>query len=129
MRYSVESGEGDLRVVLDASSTDGHGLACFLSGGTRPHVGGVALASPGAKLDGRGLSRCDLWTSTVPGHKDVEAAAAVARRLCLATGEVVSVAAGIHVDDATPADLAELSGNCLDAADRLGSAYAAGDGR
>ena len=129
MRYSVESGTGDLRVVLDACSTDGQGLACFLSGGTRPHVGGVALASPGARIDGKGLSHCDLWTSTVPGHKDVEVAAAVARRLCLATGEVVSVTAGIHVDDATPADIATLSENCLDAADRLVEASATGAGR
>ena len=55
-------------------------LACFLHGGTLPHVGGQALASPDPLLHGARLSRADLWVATVPGHKDAEVAAAVARR-------------------------------------------------
>lgn len=54
--------------------------------------------------------------ATVPGHKDAEAAA-VARRLCIATGEPVSVAAGIHVDDAGPEQIEVLMQNCPEAAD------------
>lgn len=85
--FSVQAGEGRLRVTLEVARTGGQGLACFLHGGTLPHVGGQALASPGPLLHGARLSRADLWVATVPGHKDAEVAAAVARRLCIATGE------------------------------------------
>ena len=113
---SVTAGKAPLAVTLNVISTDGQGLACFLYGGTLPHVGGQALASPGPMLHGEQLSRVDLWTATVPGHKDAEAAAAVARILCLECGEQVSVAAGIHVDDATADDLGILLLNCKEAA-------------
>lgn len=123
---TVAVGDGDMRVTLEAATTDGQGLCCFLYGGTLPHVGGQALACPGVAVRDRQLSRCDLWTATVPGHRDVEVAAAVARRLCLAYDEPVSVTAGIHVDDATPEQVQTLYDNCLRAADEamvaLGSA-------
>ena len=115
--FSVTAGEAPLKVTLEVTATDGQGLACFLHGGTLPHVGGQALASPGPLLHGAQLSRADLWVSTVPGHKDAEAAAAVARHLCIACGEPVSVAAGIHVDDATPEQVKTLYDACLAAAD------------
>lgn len=115
--FSVRAGEGRLRVTLEVARTGGQGLACFLHGGTLPHVGGQALASPGPLLHGARLSRADLWVATVPGHKDAEVAAAVARRLCIATGEAVSVAAGIHIDDATPEQIEVLRRNCLEVAD------------
>lgn len=113
--FAVQVGEGDLRVTLSVTETDGQGLACFLYGGTLPHVGGHALASPGPLLHGAQLSRADLWVSTVPGHKDADAAAAVARELCIATGQPVSVAAGIHVDNATAGEVKALYQECLDA--------------
>ena len=120
--FSVQAGEVPLRVTLDVTTTDGQGLACFLHGGTLPHVGGQALASPGPMLHGAQLSRADLWVTTVPGHKDSEAAATVARRLCIASGQPVSVAAGIHVDDATPEQVKALCESCLAVADAAAQA-------
>ena len=116
-KLCVQVGEEPYQVTLEVTSTDGQGLVCFLYGGTLPHVGGQALANPGPLLHGAQLSHVDLWVSTVPGHKDAEAASAVARRLCLATGQAVSVAAGIHVDNATSDEIKRLYQNCLDAAD------------
>lgn len=111
----VVAGEGRFAVTLEATSTDGQGISCFLYGGTLPHVGGCALAAPGPKLHGRQLSRADLWTMTVPGHKDAEAAKTVARRLAIVTGQPACVSCGIHVDDATPEELERL-GHSIDAA-------------
>lgn len=121
--YSATVGEAAFAVTCELHSTDGHGLACFVYGGALPHVGGHALASPGPMLHGEQLSHCDLWVATVPGHKDAEAARAIARRLCLVTGEAVSVTAGIHVDHATPGQIEELYRNCLAAADAVCEAY------
>nr|WP_165047180.1 hypothetical protein [Adlercreutzia sp. ZJ305] len=52
----------------------------------------------------------------VPGHKDVLAAASVATALALGTGEVASVTAGIHVNDAAPEDIELVMGNVKKAA-------------
>lgn len=67
-------GDGKYTISMSVHITTGNGLAVFISGGERPHLGGVALASPGAEIDGEQLSSCDLWTLTVPGHKDAQLA-------------------------------------------------------
>lgn len=121
--FSASAGEGRFSVTCELRSTDGNGLACFVYGGELPHVGGHALASPGPKLHGEQLSHCDVWTATVPGHKDAEAAAAVARLVCLATGEAVSCAAGIHVDHASPEQIKILLANSTTAAQAAVDAY------
>jgi len=112
----VTVGEGRLAVTCQLTETRGNGLAAFVYGGELPHVGGQALASPGPTLNGEQLSHVDLWVSTVPGHKDAELAAAVARELCLASGQAVSAVAGIHVDGATLDDIRALTTNALSAA-------------
>ena len=57
--------------LLYTSALDtGNGICLCLTGGEAPHVGGVVLAAPRPSLTGQGNS-CDLWTATVPGHKDV----------------------------------------------------------
>lgn len=109
-------GEGRLAVTCELAATDGQGLAAFVYGGELPHVGGQALAAPGPELHGEQLSRVDLWTATVPGHKDAELAAAAARELCLASGQPVSVTCGVHIDDASSNEIAQLGTNALAAA-------------
>lgn len=114
----VMAGEGAFAVTIEATETE-EGVSCFVHGGTLPHVGGMALAAPGPVLHGRQLSRADVWTATVPGHKDAEAARGVARRLAIALQQPASVSCGIHVDDATPDDLAQLGRNVDAAVDAL----------
>lgn len=113
---SIEVGEGSLRIRLEVEQTRGCGLCAFLAGGDEPHVGGVAVAVPRLRSSGGGLT-CDVSQICVPGHKDVLAAASVATALALGTGEVVSVTAGIHVNDATSEDLERVMANVGEAAD------------
>lgn len=114
----VSAGEGRYAVTMEAALTAGEGISCFVYGGDLAHVGGQALSAPGPLLHGRQLSRADVWDATVPGHKDIEAARAIARKLAIALGEPVSVSCGIHVDDATKPELALLQSN-VDAATEL----------
>lgn len=123
----TRAGDGDLEVTLRVTETDGQGLSAFLYGGTLPHVGGSALASPGARVRGEALSSCDLWVQTVPGHKDSEAARGCARRLCLASGQPVCVCAGVHVDNATPEQVRALLDNCNKATDGMVALLVAGE--
>lgn len=110
-------GTGKHIVNISVHVTRGAGLAVFISGGERPHLGGVALASPGVKLHEQMLSGCDLWTVTVPGHKDAELAQKAAKKICIATGEPVSVSLGIHVDNAAAEDIKRICDNVDAAAD------------
>lgn len=116
-------GTGKYAVNITVLGTNGAGLAVFVRGGDRPHMGGVAVASPGIKLHGRVLSSCDLWAVTVPGHKDMELAQKIAKKLCKATGEPISVSVGVHVDDATPNDIKCLCDNADKAVDTFLKEY------
>jgi hypothetical protein len=110
--YTTCAGEGRCAVTLEATVADGgQGIAAFVYGGEVSHVGGSALAAPGPELNGKRLSRADVWTATVPGHKDAQLAASVARKLAIACQASVSVAAGVHVDNATPDDLRLIGAN------------------
>lgn len=113
---SVSVGEGKFKVKLDIHTTKGNGLSGFLSGGELPHLGGTVLATPGILLHGKMLSSCDEWLVTVPGHKDTGIAQFVARKICIATSEPVSISAGVHVDNATQDEIKILWDNCSDAA-------------
>lgn len=104
-------------MTLTVYETNGHGLECFLTGGELPHVGGVVVASPRPKTSGVGLT-CDLWVICVPGHKDSELAQPLAKRLCVATGQTISLTAGLHVEHASQADIQNLCDNCRQAVEQ-----------
>ena len=101
-------GEGRFRLRLRALGTGGNGLVVFLTGGDRPHLGGASLAAP-PSAGSTGLSHCDSWDVTLPGHKDKDLAASLARQICLAVDEPVSVNVGIHVENASGDDIARLA--------------------
>lgn len=122
----VKAGDGDLAVTLRVADTEGQGLSAFLYGGTLPHVGGSALASPGACVRGVALSSCDLWVQTVPGHKDSDVAKSCARKLCLASGQPVCVCAGVNVENATVEQVRALTSNCEAATDKMVALLMAG---
>ena len=106
----IERGKGCTWVRLVAEDT-GNGIAVFLSGGERPHVGGVVLAIPRKSLTGKGNS-ADVYVTPVPGHKDTEAAIPITKRLCISTTGPVSVTAGIHIENAAPQEIAEILQHC-----------------
>jgi hypothetical protein len=108
--YEIAKGTGRHQVTLRLWDTSA-GWVGSLTGGEAPHVGGVVLAVPRASLSGRGRS-CDMWQIPVPGHLDHEAAAFLARRLCVELDEPISLTAGIHVDGATCEDITLIRENC-----------------
>ena len=99
----IVKGQGRTQVRLEALDT-GNGICLCLTGGEAPHVGGVVLAAPRPSLTGQGNS-CDLWTATVPGHKDVYLAQKAAGKLCTELQVNVSATVGIHIDGAQEQEL------------------------
>ena len=80
-------------------------LVVCVSGGNTPHIGSVTLASPRSSLTGTGMSA----TSSVlnlPGHKDEAVGRPLAEALASTLNTTVCCICGIHIDDATPEDIA-----------------------
>jgi hypothetical protein len=74
------------------------GIHVLLTGGSRSHIGAVSIAQPGEAVD----------TKVFPGHKDQFISEPWAEKLSEATGQRVCVVCGIHYDDATKAQIAEI---------------------
>jgi hypothetical protein len=82
----------------------GEDLLISITGGTRPHLGGLSLVdgSPGGSFS---------QVLVLPGHREDEPALAVGRQVAQATGRVVAVAVGIHWDDLTKREIQEIRRN------------------
>ncbi|MEN8165703.1 MAG: hypothetical protein ABFS37_16360, partial [Acidobacteriota bacterium] len=72
----------------------GDDIVIVVGGGSRPHVGSVALAQP----CGPGRSGVSCSVLTIPPHKEEVVARPIAEAVCLASGHVAVVTAGIHED-------------------------------
>ncbi|MDR3599146.1 MAG: hypothetical protein P4L49_01455 [Desulfosporosinus sp.] len=108
--WQGQAGEGRCQISLILMDT-GNGFNGLLTGGGKPHVGGVVLALPRASLSGQGWST-DLYITPVPGHKDVDVARTVADTLARELQCPVVVTAGIHSDHLRPEELREIISYC-----------------
>ncbi|WP_338824511.1 hypothetical protein MHOCP_01050 [Moorella humiferrea] len=86
------------------------GYIAFLMGGTKYHVGAVALGLPRPSLKG---DKTSATTSVlaVLGHKDDELARPAAAQMAARLQMPAVVVAGVHIDKAAPAELALLAVN------------------
>jgi len=108
--WQGQEGEGRYQITLTLTDT-GHGIHGLLTGGEKPHVGGVVLAIPRPSLSGEGWS-ADVYITPVPGHKDVDVARTVAEMLARELRLPVSITAGIHSDHLCLEDLSQLICHC-----------------
>ncbi len=113
----VSYGEGRYKINISSVITS-NGISITITGGEKPHVGGVALSVPRASLAGDKTS-CDTWVSPVPGHKDTEVAVLIAEMVCLETGQTTVVVAGMHIDRAGQREIRKLVEHSKKAADLL----------
>ena len=124
---TVSAGEGRCRVRARAVRC-GRDLSVQILGGTRPHIGAVALAVYEPKRRSATVSSLAVYA-----HRDDACAIPCAKALSSALGCTVCVAAGLHIDNARPEELRELQKNaeacCLQLAAMLREpAPQAGDG-
>lgn len=108
--WQGQEGEGRCQISLILMDT-GNGLNGLLTGGGKPHVGGVVLALPRPSLSGKGWST-DVYITPVPGHKDVDVARTIAEKLARELRCPVVVTAGIHSDHLCPEELREIICHC-----------------
>ncbi len=107
--FTYVAGSGRCRVYGRFFDTAA-GYIVHLMGGTRPHVGAVALGWPRPSLAGRRLS-ATASVLTLTAHKDDELARPAALALAAGLKAAVVVVAGVHIEAAAPADLDRLEFN------------------
>lgn len=100
-------GEGRSRVQVTGLLT-GPDLVLVITGGTHPHVGAVSLATPRPSLADPERRSATASVLAVVAHKEDELARWAALQVAAATGAHAVVAAGLHIDQATPAEIAAL---------------------
>ncbi|MGI6468088.1 MAG: hypothetical protein ACOX0Q_03565 [Syntrophomonadaceae bacterium] len=114
---TVTCDQGRLGIQLQAMLT-ADGVAVFLTGGEKPHVGGMAMSVPWGSQPAL-KHRPQTWVTPRSGHRDADVAALVAEYLCREIGCCAAVIAGIHIDNATSQEIDLLVQNSLAAAGQL----------
>lgn len=108
--HSIGHGEGRLRVEAVVALPGPDISVCF-GGGEAPHIGAVALGIPRPSLMDPTVPSASASVLCATGHKEDELARSAALELATVFGCRVSVSVGLHVDDATAADIREMAEN------------------
>ncbi len=104
---SVLLSEGAERTKVTLSTTwIGHDLVVYLFN-EQGHLGAVAVAEYSRRED-----RPSTSVITRLGHKDDLVAYSAASKLCKRLKQPVCVIAGIHLENITEPEIAEIIGNC-----------------
>lgn len=104
----------------------GRDLVVTLVGGTTPHVGAVAVAQARPSLRGDGSTSSTTSVFALTGHKEDELARWAAGLLAALFDCSVVVTAGIHVDEASGEEIAELEQDARSMVQKLATALATG---
>ena len=115
----VSAGSGLHLVEAIGTLTGGNGLIVSILGGQTPHAGAVAIAVPRASLKDEEKLSVTSSVFTLVGHKDDQIARPIAEKLAIQLNQVIIVAAGVHIDAASKADIRKLVANSNKAAEKL----------
>lgn len=110
MMITAQAGTGTKYAVTAEAVLCGRDVCVSLCGGTLHHIGAVSLACYEPERDSATVS-----TICVHTHRDDAVACRFAKALSRAMKCTVTVSAGLHIDNASPAEIAvfrENSGLC-----------------
>ena len=109
LKFSVRKGACRMEAEVLLLGED---LAVSLWGGSRPHVGAVALAVPRPSL--KNPSRISATSSVLTrlGHKEDEVVKRMSERLAARLNRAVVVSAGMHWDHVAEKDVAAVQALC-----------------
>ncbi|HYE81650.1 MAG TPA: hypothetical protein VEG39_05715 [Clostridia bacterium] len=104
----LEDGKYSLEALLVLTDD---GIAMFVGGGEKPHIGTVVISQPrpGMKA-GSGIS-CTTSVTNMLSHKDDLIIIPIAEAVCKKTSMVVAASGGVHIDNADESAIKRLMSN------------------
>lgn len=120
-RFELSTAQGKYP-IHSISILVGEDLLTCLWGGTKPHIGAIAVALPRPSLADAGASSSTASVLTLLGHKEDEIVKMVSQRLSARLKKNVVATAGIHWDDLDEETIGEIIDNCRILAEKIGDA-------
>lgn len=90
----------------------GSDLLVILSGGTKPHIGSIAVALPRPSLANEEIVSSTSSVYNFVGHKDHVIAQRIAEELSSRLNRHVVAVAGFHIDEISEEGIARVIENC-----------------
>lgn len=112
----VEDGKYSVSALIVRCGGD---VSVTVGGGECHHLGASALAVPRPSLADPGKVSASTSVLCVTGHKEDQFARRAAERLAAGLNCVVSVCAGVHIEQARPEELTRLGANLETLLDRV----------
>jgi hypothetical protein len=106
-----KAGKGKYRIMAEVRFIGEDILVCVW-GGTKPHIGSVAVAQDRPSLKDPRRTSATSSVINFPGHKDDIVSRMFAERISSAMNSCCIVTAGIHVDNASVEELSKILRNC-----------------
>ena len=117
-RFDLSSERGRYQIHATAMLI-GDDLLVAIWGGTKPHIGAVAVALPRPSLADPQVTSSTSSVFTLLGHKEDEVVKMVSERLSARLEKNVVVTAGIHWDHLPEEAIEEIVHNCRKLADEI----------
>ncbi len=108
---AASAGRGKFRVMADARFI-GDDILVAVWGGTKPHIGSVAVAQHRPSLQNPLRSSATSSIINFLGHKDDAVAKLFAEKIAATMNRRCITTAGIHIDNAGDDDLSQILKNC-----------------
>lgn len=102
---TVKFSRGNIDISCYSLGAD---VSVLISGGDSSHIGALALASPHPSLANPSEVSSTCSVLVLPQHREDQLARSIALRLAAVWNCVVSVACGIHIDDASFEEIQEI---------------------
>jgi hypothetical protein len=117
-RFDLSSERGRYQIHA-TTMLIGDDLLVAIWGGTKPHIGAVAVALPRPSIADPQITSSTSSIFTLLGHKEDEVVKMVSERLSAQLAKNVVVTAGIHWDNLTEEAIEEIVHNCRKLADEI----------
>jgi len=117
-RFDLSSQAGRYQVHATAMLI-GDDLLVAIWGGTKPHIGAVAVALPRPSIADPQITSSTSSVFTLLGHKEDEVVKMVSEHLSARLAKNVVVTAGIHWDHLPEEAIEEIVQNCRELADEI----------
>ena len=107
---AASAGKGRHRVHA-AVQILGNDILLSIWGGTMPHIGSVSITQPRTGMTNPEQRSSTSSVYNFPGHKDEAVARCCAEKIAAACDKKTVVVAGIHIDNASTADIVAIMEN------------------